>query len=425
MAKRINSEPQKSKYEARYRTYKRTIEDLWGHMKHLLDDLSSQKDIRAMVTEGRVKEPPSVIRKCVRKGCEFPDLKDIIGLRIVCNNLKDISQVHEIIAKHPRVKKIEVDRWEHEPSNDGYRARHLIIDWPVIVDHQEEIVHCEIQVRTLFQDAWAKLSHSDLYNNLDPKYIPRVIKVFMRSLSDQLYSMDQVAQVIREELQHPVPIQPGPPKLDPPGLGKIFKKLYGVSLKWLDAFPLFQLIVRLGYTDINQLQDVLKTKANLKQWLPDCPEDPVEEARFLTYFRQFAAAKNEDSLLEGLRLALKDDDSNIRRYAVKSLGYLGNPQDFRIVMDAFLDEHENTSVRAEAVAAIPKFPTSNRPMAVKPLRARLIDDEEDLSVRVGVMRTLDKLGETEFIKDFAHRVDPRFETLKNIAQSILEQYKKE
>jgi putative GTP pyrophosphokinase len=51
------------------------------------------------------------------------------------------------------------------PTGNGYRALHLILEVETrFGDEGVRMVPCELQLRTMFQDTWAKISHSFVYH---------------------------------------------------------------------------------------------------------------------------------------------------------------------------------------------------------------------------------------------------------------------
>jgi len=50
------------------------------------------------------------------------------------------------------------------PTISGYRAVHLILEVETRLGEEgTQVVSCEVQLRTMLQDAWARISHATLY----------------------------------------------------------------------------------------------------------------------------------------------------------------------------------------------------------------------------------------------------------------------
>lgn len=103
-------------------------------------------------------------------------LTDMMGIRIICAFLEDISTVEKQIKKTYEVKEIEHKGNPQNIREFGYESTHILIKIPkecLNVDEIEdenirnlpipEKLVCEIQVRTILQDAWAEVEHELIY----------------------------------------------------------------------------------------------------------------------------------------------------------------------------------------------------------------------------------------------------------------------
>jgi ppGpp synthetase/RelA/SpoT-type nucleotidyltranferase len=192
----------------------------------------------------RAKSKESIENKLIRKKITlkhksqlFEKLDDLFGVRVIVYNLSDAYKIRDFLKGLPRTNArltpsevypgarlerseyieagseliFEIKRTQNRlarPSPAGYRAMHLYLEREIRIDSYEDIevsasltrpVLCEIQVFTLAQEVWARLSHRDIYK--DEVRIPREIKILMRSMSDQLHGFDGVVQVIRDRLE--------------------------------------------------------------------------------------------------------------------------------------------------------------------------------------------------------------------------------
>jgi ppGpp synthetase/RelA/SpoT-type nucleotidyltranferase len=163
--------------------------------------------VRARIGDRRVKPRTSVTRKARRKGWTFTEAlekcPDLVGFRVVCNNLQDIRRSADLLEESLREEKIEVRRQDHikKPKGRGYRAIHLDIKLPVVVNDEKVVVGCEVQIRSLLQDSWARLSRVDIYTN--ERSIPRGLLDQMGRLSELLNVADGIADDIRRQISRP------------------------------------------------------------------------------------------------------------------------------------------------------------------------------------------------------------------------------
>ena len=158
--------------------------------------LDDPKLVRARLVESRIKEPSSLVRKAKQRGWR-PDqalwcADDLIGARVVCNNIEDVYRFQELLEEKLHTE-VTVQDYISEPGDAGYRALHLNFR----LSSFGRQVGCEVQIRSLLQDAWARLSHDDIYKGDD---LPADLRERMKDLSDVLFSTDQIASRVRKRV---------------------------------------------------------------------------------------------------------------------------------------------------------------------------------------------------------------------------------
>ncbi len=134
---------------------------------------SESRFFRVRLHEGRVKEANSLFRKIQSdKNLDFNNVflpghvRDLIGVRIVCHNLRDVEKIAELIvtAKWGELNHVgpyEPKKWLKESNPEsGYRGEHIDVRWKF--NDKGKYYHAEIQIRTLLQDAWATFMHDDI-----------------------------------------------------------------------------------------------------------------------------------------------------------------------------------------------------------------------------------------------------------------------
>ncbi len=119
--------------------------------------------------EDRLKSPQSMMEKLQRKGMTFSTenvrstLHDIAGVRVICNYIEDIYSVAEFLTRQDDVTLIKTKDYIKNPKPNGYRSLHLVIETPVFLSDRKEMVHVEVQIRTIAMDFWASLEHQLKY----------------------------------------------------------------------------------------------------------------------------------------------------------------------------------------------------------------------------------------------------------------------
>ena len=161
----------------------------------------------AITFKSRVKDFNSYYRKLLRikpKNIEnfMPLLTDLMGIRIICAFLEDISVVEQQIVKNFDVKEIERKGSSLNFKEFGYESIHVLVAIPEDIAKKvgeklpEECV-CEIQIRTILQDAWAEVEHELVYKSeFSPFDLP--LKRKLASINASLSLADIIFQEIRD-----------------------------------------------------------------------------------------------------------------------------------------------------------------------------------------------------------------------------------
>lgn len=169
-------------------------------------ELGSPELVRGRMDEPRIKSQASIERKAKERGWTnlqtIEECEDLVGLRMVCNNLQDVERAADLIEQSLKEMGSEVKRKDFiaNPVLTGYRAIHLLTRIPIAVGPISLSVGCEVQIRTLLQDAWAKLSRADLYRSEIPKQLLKQFAAMSQSLADA----DALAEQVRVEITRPV-----------------------------------------------------------------------------------------------------------------------------------------------------------------------------------------------------------------------------
>ncbi len=187
------------------------------HLRNLLaaleTDIKSKLKLLSMPSyKSRVKDFTSYYRKLrktnslLQESNDFLLLTDLIGIRIICPFLEDIDIIENQLVKLYDVVEIEKKGAERSFSEFGYESTHMLIAVPPeIINNDYCIKHkvsypkglvCEVQIRTVLQDAWAEVEHELVYKaDFNPFDLP---------MRRKLYSMNatlNLAEIIFQEIR--------------------------------------------------------------------------------------------------------------------------------------------------------------------------------------------------------------------------------
>lgn len=131
---------------------------------------------------------------------DLPVLTDMIGIRVICAFLEDLSVVEKQIVEHYKIVEIERKGADRTFCEFGYESTHILIEIPDEIKKQYKLPEhlvCEIQIRTILQDAWAEVEHELVYKSeFSPFDLP--LKRKLASMNASLSLADIIFQEIRD-----------------------------------------------------------------------------------------------------------------------------------------------------------------------------------------------------------------------------------
>lgn len=157
--------------------------------------------------KSRIKDFDSYYKKLLRVRPtslgkqSLPTLTDLLGIRVICAFLEDLKTVEEQISKVFNVIEIERKGSDRTFSEFGYESIHFLVEIPEEFKTKKNTIPenlvCEIQVRTILQDAWAEVEHELVYKSeFSPFDLP--LRRKLASLNASLSLSDIIFQEIRD-----------------------------------------------------------------------------------------------------------------------------------------------------------------------------------------------------------------------------------
>lgn len=179
------------------------FEQLCTEVEYILRKKVSSIDVETSFIGSRAKTLSSFLEKLKRKSYDnpFAQLTDLAGARVVCLYNNDIMKVVDVIRAEFNVIE-EIDKLDELDSNKfGYIGRHFIVKLGQTssgarYDDLRELM-CEIQVRTVVQDAWSIIQHHMAYKN--EKQVPKKLIRKLNSLAGLFETVDDQFELIRTE----------------------------------------------------------------------------------------------------------------------------------------------------------------------------------------------------------------------------------
>lgn len=201
--------PNKLEIEKRYESYRPAFNEILEKIENLLKqkiNLPSNPTYKA-----RIKSFPSYYKKILRQKAkessesnELVTLTDMIGIRVICAFVEDLALVEKQVVESFDVKEIERKGAEQSFKEFGYESVHILISIPESCLPESGIspeliknLVCEIQVRTILQDAWAEVEHELIYKSeFNP--FDKPLRRKLASINASLTLADIIFQEIRD-----------------------------------------------------------------------------------------------------------------------------------------------------------------------------------------------------------------------------------
>jgi len=199
-----NKEALRQAFESASGVRSLVVKDLEGYVEQALSSLPSSPTLKI-----RIKGFDSYYKKYLRllkMGVVEPHITDLMGIRVICPFIEDLTRAETLIKEHFDV--IETEQKGHYTFKEfGYESIHVLIKIPADIVKERGQADCdvaEIQIRTILQDAWAEVEHELVYKaEFSPFDMP--MKRKLAAVNASLSLADIIFQEIRsyqKQLNH-------------------------------------------------------------------------------------------------------------------------------------------------------------------------------------------------------------------------------
>ncbi|MEU7917843.1 GTP pyrophosphokinase [Micromonospora zamorensis] len=192
-----------SKLLRHYMSERHRYVEFASSMERLLGQLLSSANNHVEIT-ARAKDPESLQQKLsIKRYDSLQLIPDLAGIRIVTSYTSDLRAICEIVRSEFDVIE-EVPHGFGQPDAFGYASQHMIVrltgnrstlaEWITMAD-----LHCEIQVRTIMQHAWASISHALDYKT--DQEIPGEVKRKLHQVAALIEVSDSLFDSFRADVE--------------------------------------------------------------------------------------------------------------------------------------------------------------------------------------------------------------------------------
>jgi putative GTP pyrophosphokinase len=191
------SNPEKTK--SQFLEQEPNCQELCGEVEHILKKKLKNSGIEIATISSRAKTWKSFWEKIEKKeyANPFEEVSDFSGARVVHLYAQDTDKIEEIIRNEFEILEIVNKIDKNGESRFGYSAVHFIVklNGNTSGARYDELksLRCEIQVRTVLQDAWAIIEHHLGYKSV----IPSALKRKLNGLAGLLEVADDQFEQVR------------------------------------------------------------------------------------------------------------------------------------------------------------------------------------------------------------------------------------
>ena len=188
-------------YLRQFEILERVLFELHRRIKNILHKAGLQTTVKY-----RVKSFDSWYHKILRRVStpsrekDWLMLSDVLGIRIVCPFMADLPLVERLIDQEFQIVEREKKGAEFSFKEFGYESLHYLMKVPQDIQesfHVPESLVCELQLRTILQDAWAEVEHELVYKS-DYTPFDDSLRRKLAALNANLSLADMVFHEIRE-----------------------------------------------------------------------------------------------------------------------------------------------------------------------------------------------------------------------------------
>jgi putative GTP pyrophosphokinase len=232
-------------------------------LREVIATIEDKTLVRAQLGDFRIKKLPSLQRKANNNRWKdneaFTRCGDLIGGRVVCNNVDDVYRFVELLKERlpGDHEAFEVQDWIAKPNERGYRALHVNLRLDVSDGFAPDLIPCEVQIRTRLQDAWGELTHDDIYKQPE---LPTDLQARGTDLAEVLAAADKIASDIRRRAVQETTAPEQRPDLrtvSAGGLAFVFREIFGRSPPDYVVRQALNMCEDLEISSLARLQEIL------------------------------------------------------------------------------------------------------------------------------------------------------------------------
>lgn len=235
------------------RPYERVLRQLLLEFEFFLEDTLG---LNVYSINHRLKTFESASEKSIRYSLPISDLEDIGAIRIVASTSQEIEVIGRFFYRKADSKDLKV-RIDKRVNNNGYRARHLILDFEGHYSRSVYPTTIEIQLQTIIENAFNNISRSWIYK-IDRSLSKSWHKEFLK-VSLELAKLDERITKLQETVLESAVKGRDDEPLTPFSFQSIVKEIFNENVKIDEAVDCARMLIDLQCDTNGKLRDFFKS----------------------------------------------------------------------------------------------------------------------------------------------------------------------
>lgn len=281
------------------RPYERVLRQLLLDLEFFVEDLVG---INVHSITHRIKTFESALEKSKRLNLKIDEMQDIAGIRIIVATIDEVDVVSRFFSRKAYSKDLTIKSDQMINKKNGYRARHLVLEFSGHYSRSMHPAFVEVQILTLLQNTFNYISRAWLYKT--ERIFTEEWQADFKKLASDLTEIDQkIAKLQKQVIESSVVKGYGEP-LTPLSYQKILAEIFGESVKIDDAVDSVQMLIDLGCdtneklqsffsrTDVLELREqILEMKSETAQAFAKLVDSMSMSSFFMMFGLRFESAK--------------------------------------------------------------------------------------------------------------------------------------
>lgn len=411
MQNKNRSIPHKEEIKQIYESYNSVLTDI---MLNIENKLKKTIKLSSMPTyKSRIKSFNSYYRKVLRLKSDkvsdrgkLVELTDMMGIRVICAFMEDLREVERQVKENFDVKEVEYKGSGNNFKEFGYESIHVLIAIPEdcmpenkYLELSENLV-CEIQIRTILQDAWAEVEHELIYKTeFTPFDMP--LRRKLASINASLSLADTIFQEIRDyqkklQLETSARRESFYRKVDETSGGGTVSKTEKPNIARINPFQRGTiddiLLAAIHAHNSGEMEKAISLYSQILDSSPT-PAAPVlavvHKHRGMAYF----ASSDYDSALSDFELSVSYDPKGFRSYYYMGIVY-SVLEEYEKALDSFTKSLEINEFQSHAryrrALAYSKLGDYSKALDdINAAEAMGLDDQDFMSLKQTILKKLD------------------------------------